>query len=67
MQKVVVFSPPDRKTTLEIIRGASRAGAGRIGNYPLHRTPVTRAGVSDHVWSVEEIVGLLDFAETRSN
>ncbi len=23
-------------------------------------------GVTDHKWSVEEIVGLLDFAETRS-
>jgi hypothetical protein len=30
-------------------------------------TPAMRAGVSDHVWSTEEIVGLLDFAETRSN
>jgi hypothetical protein len=25
------------------------------------------AGVTDHVLSFEEIVGLLDFAETRSN
>jgi len=31
------------------------------------RTPAMRAGVTDHVWSVEEIVGLLDFAEARSN
>jgi len=26
-----------------------------------------QAGVSGHVWLIEEIVGLLDFAETRSN
>jgi len=39
---------------------------GRI-HQTLRCTPAMRAGVSDHVWSVEEIVGLLDFAETRSN
>ena len=30
-------------------------------------TPAMRAGVTDHVCSVEEIVGLLDFAEKSSN
>jgi IS1 family transposase len=39
---------------------------GRI-HQTLRCTPAMRAGVSDHVWSIEEIVGLLDFAETRSN
>jgi IS1 family transposase len=39
---------------------------GRI-HQTLHCTPAMRAGVTDHVWSVEEIVGLLDFAESRSN
>ena len=33
MFKVVVFSPRDRKIVREIIRVASAAGAGRIGNY----------------------------------
>jgi IS1 family transposase len=39
---------------------------GRI-HQTLRCTPAMRAGVSDHVWSIEEIVGLLDFAETHSN
>jgi IS1 family transposase len=39
---------------------------GRI-HQTLRCTPAMRAGVSDHVWSIEEIVGLPDFAETRSN
>jgi IS1 family transposase len=39
---------------------------GRI-HQTLRCTPAMRAGVSDHVWSIEEIVGLLDFAETQSN
>jgi IS1 family transposase len=39
---------------------------GRV-HQTLRCTPAMRAGVSDHVWSIEEIVGLLDFAETRSN
>jgi hypothetical protein len=26
-----------------------------------------KAGVADHVWSIEEIVGLLDFAGKTSN
>ena len=33
----------------------------------LRRTPAMRAGVADHGWSVEEIVGWLDFAEKGSN
>jgi hypothetical protein len=32
----------------------------------LRVTPATAAGVSDHVWSIEEIVGLLDAVETRA-
>jgi IS1 family transposase len=39
---------------------------GRI-HETIRSTPAMRAGVTDHKWSVEEIVGLLDFAETRSN
>lgn len=31
----------------------------------LRVTPAMEAGVSDHVWSVEEIVGLLDWAAAR--
>ena len=33
----------------------------------IRSTPAMRAGVTDHKWSVEEIVGLLDFAKTNSN
>jgi len=33
----------------------------------LKSTPAMRAGVSDHLWSIEEIVGLLDFANVRAN
>jgi hypothetical protein len=29
-------------------------------------TPTMAAGISDHVWSIEEIVGLLDAAEGKS-
>ena len=39
---------------------------GRI-HMSLRCTPAMRAGVTDHVWSIEEIVGLLDFAEKSSN
>jgi IS1 family transposase len=39
---------------------------GRV-HQTLRCTPAMRAGVADHVWSVEEIVGLLDFAEKNSN
>lgn len=30
-------------------------------------TPAMRAGVTDHKWSIEEIVGLLDKCEKKSN
>lgn len=30
---------------------------------PYHRTPAMAAGLTDHVWTVEELLGLLD----RSN
>jgi hypothetical protein len=39
---------------------------GRV-HQTLRCTPAMRSGVTDHVWSVEEIVGLLDFAEKPSN
>ncbi len=39
---------------------------GRV-HQTLRCTPAMRAGVTDHVWSIEEIVGLLDFAEKSSN
>jgi hypothetical protein len=39
---------------------------GRV-HQTLRCTPAMRAGVTNHVWSVEEIVGLLDFAEKTSN
>ncbi len=39
---------------------------GRI-HETLRSTPAMRAGVADHKWSIEEIIGLLDFAETSSN
>jgi len=29
-------------------------------------TPAMRAGLADHVWSVEEIIGLLDAAEKKA-
>jgi hypothetical protein len=31
----------------------------------LRVTPAMEAGVSDHVWSIEEIVGLLDWATAQ--
>ena len=31
----------------------------------LRVTPAMEAGVSDHVWSIEEIVGLLDWAAAQ--
>jgi hypothetical protein len=33
----------------------------------IRSTPAMRAGVADHKWSIEEIVGLLDFSEISSN
>jgi hypothetical protein len=33
----------------------------------LKSTPAMRAGVADHLWSIEEIVGLLDFHGNNSN
>lgn len=33
----------------------------------LQATPAMEARVSDHVWSLEEIVGLLDWAGQESN
>ena len=33
----------------------------------LRCTPAMRAGITDHIWSIEEIVGLLEFAERNSN
>ena len=32
----------------------------------LRITPAMAAGISDHVWSLEEIVGLLDAADRRA-
>jgi IS1 family transposase len=32
----------------------------------LHTTPAMAAGVADHVWTLEEVVGLLEAAENRS-
>ena len=31
----------------------------------LRVTPAMEAGVSDHVWSIEEIVGLMDWAAAQ--
>jgi IS1 family transposase len=39
---------------------------GRV-HQTLRCTPAMQAGVADHIWSIEEIVGLLDFAERSSN
>ncbi len=33
----------------------------------LRSTPAMKAGVTDHLWSIEEIVGLLDNCEDKSN
>ncbi len=33
----------------------------------LKSTPAMRAGVTDHLWSIEEIVGLLETKEAISN
>jgi hypothetical protein len=33
----------------------------------LKSTPALRAGVTDHKWSIEEIVGLLEKSESSSN
>lgn len=35
-------------------------------NKTLRVTPAMAAGVSDHVWSLEEIVGLLDAAAKKA-
>jgi hypothetical protein len=32
----------------------------------LKGTPAMAAGIADHVWSLEEIVGLLDAAESKA-
>jgi len=39
---------------------------GRI-HQTLRCTPAVRAGVAGHVWPIEEIAGLLNFAEKSSN
>ena len=31
----------------------------------LRVTPAMEAGISDHVWSIEEVVGLLDWAQSN--
>ena len=38
---------------------------GRI-HQTLRVTPAMEAGISDHVWSIEEIVGLLDAADKKA-
>lgn len=38
----------------------------RLAN-PYPRTPAMAAGVSDHVWKIEEIVGLLDRSESAAS
>lgn len=35
-------------------------------NQTLRVTPAMEAGVSDHVWSVEEVVGLLGIAQRQT-
>lgn len=35
-------------------------------NQTLRVTPAMAAGIADHVWSIEEIVGLLDAAEKKA-
>ncbi len=37
---------------------------GRV-HQTLHVTPAMEAGVSDHVWSIEEMDGLLEEAESK--
>jgi hypothetical protein len=32
----------------------------------VHTTPAMAAGVADHVWRLDEVVGLLESRETRS-
>lgn len=39
---------------------------GRV-HQTLRCTPAMRAGISDHIWSIEEIVGLLEKSESNSN
>jgi hypothetical protein len=46
--------------------GCGGKGASVAKSRDLIRSAM-RAGVSDHVWSIEEIVGLLDFVESKSN
>ena len=31
----------------------------------LHTTPAVAAGVADHVWTMDEVVGLLEVSESR--
>ena len=38
---------------------------GRV-HQTLRVTPAMEAGVADHVWSIEEIVGLLDAADKKA-
>lgn len=39
---------------------------GRV-HQTLRCTPAMRAGITDHIWSIEEIVGLLEKSESNSN
>jgi len=32
----------------------------------IHKTPAMAAGIADHVWTMEEIVGLLEEVENQS-
>ena len=40
------------------------SGARRRAERPLGTTPAVAAGVTDHVWTLDELVGLLTEAES---
>lgn len=63
-------------TTTMVFRGTALESRGNGGLYfmfynfarvhqTIRVTPAMEAGLSDHVWSMEEIVGLLDAAEKK--
>ncbi len=56
--KVFIFGGPDLPP--ELVSSLIRVRPHKTLANPYPRTPAMAAGVTDHVWSVEEVVALID-------
>jgi hypothetical protein len=63
-----VFPPRnwDERLSPPYLRHSTRNYNFARAQKALKGTPAMAAGLADHAWSIEEIVGLLDAAETKA-